>query len=198
LNTASDAQTVSVLLAEPRLERLLTIAKEINDLLAKIKTANAYLASAGGAGDFEEVEIARTQLSRDLARGFSDARELLPCVDEIVAKLEDQRKDLENSRKMSIGLARIEGLGGTEKQKQFLGAAEATKAKISEIENLTGALYALQHDLSSARRTPHVCPRCSSANVSYRLTPSDLGFTIYRCEGCNNTWRITLFSLRIS
>lgn len=197
MNSATDAPAVGVLLADPRLERLLTIAKEINDLLVKIHVATSYLSGKEDVEDFEEVEVARTQLSRDLAREFSEARELLPCIDEIIAKLEDQGRDLENSRKMSVGLARIEGLSGTEKQKQFLDAAEAAKAKVSEIDNLVGALGALHHDLSSNRRTPHACPRCSSTKVSYRLTPSELGFTIYRCEGCSNAWRITEFSIRI-
>jgi DNA-directed RNA polymerase subunit M/transcription elongation factor TFIIS len=196
VSTTEEASVVNALLADPKLERLLTIAKEINDLLVKITAASDYLASPKGTGDFEEVEIARTQLSRDLARDYSEAEELLPSLDETVAKLEEQARDLANARKMSIGLARIEGLSGTGKQKRFLDDAESAQAKISETENLIGALEALQGDLSSRRRTPHSCPRCSSANVRYRLTPSELGFTIYKCESCDNAWRITSFTLR--
>jgi DNA-directed RNA polymerase subunit M/transcription elongation factor TFIIS len=198
MSTTEEAPVISALLTDPKLERLLTIAKEINDLLVKITAASDYLASPKGTGDFEEVEIARTQLSRDLARDYSEAEELLPSLDEIVAKLDEQARDLENARKMSIGLARIEGLSGTGKQKRFLDDAQSTEAKVSEIENLVGALGALQEDLSSRRRTAHSCPRCSSANVLYRLTPSELGFTIYKCENCDNAWRITNFTLRSS
>jgi DNA-directed RNA polymerase subunit M/transcription elongation factor TFIIS len=196
VSSTEETTAVSVLLTDPKLERLLTIAKEINDLLVKITAASDYLASPKGNGDFEEVEIARTQLSRDLARDYSEAEELLPSLDDIVAKLEEQARDLENARKMSIGLARIEGLSGTGKQKRFLDNAQSTQAKVSEIENLIGALEALQGDLSSRRRTPHSCPRCSSSNVHYRLTPSELGFTIYKCENCDNAWRITNFTLQ--
>ncbi len=197
LSTTSDAPVVGLLLTDPRLERLLTLGREINDLLVKIKAATVYLANGGDAQDFEEVEIARNQLSRDLARDFSEAKELIPSVDEAVARLEEQSKALQNMRKMSIGLARIEGLSGTEKQKRFVEAAESTKAKISEIENLVDALDALAKDLSSSRRTPHVCPRCSSTNVSYRITPSELGYSLYRCDNCSNAWRITEFSLHV-
>jgi DNA-directed RNA polymerase subunit M/transcription elongation factor TFIIS len=196
VSTTEEATAVSVLLADPRLERLLTIAKEINDLLVKVTAASDYLAAPKEAGDFEEVEIARTQLSRDLARDYSEAEELLVSLDEIVAKLEEQARDLESARKMSVGLARIEGLSGTGKQKRFLDDAQTTQAKVSELENLIDALEALGGDLTSKRRTPHSCPRCSSNKVLYRLTPSELGFTIYKCESCDNAWRITNFTLR--
>ena len=194
--STTETPAVGPLLTDPRLERLLTVAKEINDLLAKITAASNYLADPKGTEDFEEVEIARSQLSRDLARGYSEARELLPSVEEVIVRLEERAKDLENARKMSVGLARIEGLSGTGKQKRFLEDAETTKAKVSEIENLIDALGALQADLSSVRRTPRSCPRCSSSRVSYRLTPSELGFTLYKCEDCDNAWRITSFTLR--
>lgn len=195
MSVTSDTPVVGVFLADPKFERLLNVGKEINGLLDRIRIANAYLAKEGGAQDFEEVEVARTQLSRELARDFAEARELLSSVDEVIGRLQEQERGLENLRKMSVGLARIEGLGGTQKQKRFTREAESTKARIVEIKDLIGALDALQKDLSSTRRGPHTCPRCSSANVSYSIAPSELGYTIYRCDACSNTWRITRFSL---
>ena len=196
MSTTEDVPVVSELMVDPRFERLLTIAKEVNDSLVRVEAATSYLANPSGTGDLEEVEAARTQLSRDLARDFAEARELLPSVDEFISKLGDRASELNSARKMSIGLARIEGLSGTGKQAKFLENAKSLEAEISELENLVGALEALQGDLSSSRRTPRSCPRCSGADVSYRLTPSELGFTIYKCEGCGNAWRITKYTLR--
>jgi DNA-directed RNA polymerase subunit M/transcription elongation factor TFIIS len=195
LNTAVDALLSADLLSDPRLERLLTIGKETNDLRVKIKAATGYLARESKADDLEAVEVARNQLARDLSRELAEAKALMPALDEIVYNLQEQERNLENVRKMNVGLARIEGLSGTGRKKGFLDAADSAKAKIESIENLIGSFDSLQEDLSSPRRAPHVCPRCSSVRVSYRITPSDLGYTLYRCDDCTNAWRIMVFSI---
>lgn len=196
MSTTEEAPVVGELMVDPRLERLLTVAKEINDLLVKINTATSYLSAPDGDGGQEEVEIARTQLTRDLAREFAEAEELLPSLDEIISRIEREERDLDSARKISLGLAKIEGLGGTGKQERFLDNAKALGTRISELENLVDALEALEGDLRAARRSPRSCPRCTGTDISYRLTPSELGFTIYKCEGCGNSWRITSFTLR--
>jgi DNA-directed RNA polymerase subunit M/transcription elongation factor TFIIS len=172
------------------------MGREINDLRVKIKAATGYLTTEQQAEDFEAVEVARNQLARDLSREIAEARELMPVLDEMVYKLREQQGDLENVRKMSIGLARIEGLSGTGRRREFLEAAESSKAKIAALENLIGSLDLLHKDLVSSRRAPHICPRCSSARVSYRIALSDLGYTLYRCDECANAWRITEFSIQ--
>ncbi len=196
MSTAAGATTTSVLVADPKLERLLTIGKEINGLLFKINAATEYLAKGDGPGDFEAVEIARNQLARDLSTDYAEARELLPSLDELIARLQSERRGLENVHLMNVGLARIEGLSRTEKQRQFADIAVSTEAKMREVENMIRALDELQADLGTARRLPHLCPRCSSAKLSYRLTPSDLGYSLYRCDECGHAWRITRFSIR--
>jgi len=198
LSATSEPPVTLDLFADPRLERLLTIGKVINDLLAKIRAATAYLATESAAEDLGAVEVARNQLVRDLSREFAEARELLPSLDEITSRLQERQHELEQAHQMSLGLARIEGLSGTEKQKEFLDSAESSKAKIAEIGNLISALDALQGDLGAGHRTPHVCPRCSSSRVSYRIALSDMGYTLYKCDDCNNAWRITSYSLHLA
>ena len=194
MSTASDVAVTTNLLSDPRLERLLTIGKEINDLRFKITTATTYLLKGGKAEELEAVEMARTQLARDLSKELAEAKELMPTLDEIAFQLQEREKGLQNVRKMSIGLAKIEGLSGTNKQKEFTKAAAPTEARIAEIENLISTLDALQNDLVSTKKSPHACPRCSSARISYRITHSDLGYTLYRCDECGNAWKITQFS----
>ncbi len=196
MSAASGSATTKVLVSDPKLERLLTIGKEINALLFKINTATEYLAKGDLATDFEAVEIARNQLARDLSRDYAEARELLPSLDDLIAGLREERRMFENERKMNVGLARIEGLSGTEKQRQFAQAADLTDAKVREVDNMIRALDDLQTDLGTSRRQAHQCPRCSSASLSYRLTPSDLGYSLYRCDDCGHAWRITRFSTR--
>jgi DNA-directed RNA polymerase subunit M/transcription elongation factor TFIIS len=194
LRTASDITVAKSLLADPRLERLLTIGKEMNDLLSKISAANSYLAKEENVEESEAVELARNQLVRDLSREFAEARTLLPSLDDIATELQDQQRDLEVIRKMNVGLAKIEGLNGSKRQRHFSELADSTKMKITEIDNLMKALEALQADLSTSRRVPHVCPRCSTPRISYRIMPSELGFTLFRCDQCGNAWKITRYT----
>ncbi len=189
---------VSAYLTDPKLERLLTIGKEINDLLFKINSATEYLAKSGAAEDFEAVEIARTQLARDLSRDFAEAKAIMPAMDEAIDKLEEQKREQENVLKMYVGLSRIEGLSGSAKLKSFEESVVSTRVKIAEIDNLVDALDALQADLGTTRKKAHVCPRCSSARVSYRITPSELGYTLYKCDECGNAWKITQFTIHLA
>ncbi len=191
----SGTATASLLVNDPKLERLLTIGKEINGLLVKINAATAYLARGEAPVDFEAVEIARSQLARDLSRDYVEARELFPALDEMIGRLQEEKRLLENVHKMNVGLARIEGLSGTEKQRQFSEVAESTKAKVGEVDNMIRALDELQGDLGTSRRQPHLCPRCSSAKLSYKITPSELGYSLYVCDDCGNAWRIARFSI---
>ena len=196
MSTTGDTVFAASLLSDPRIDRLLTMGREINDLLTKIKAATTFLSGGGSSEDFEAVELARRQLSRDLARDYAEVVELMPAVDEMISKLQEERKELQEVHMLNVGLARIEGLSGTDKHAQFVEAADASKTKISEIDNLIRALDALERDLSTTRRAPHICPRCSSPKVSYRISPSEFGFTIFRCDDCSNAWRITEYSLK--
>ncbi|HEY6283591.1 MAG TPA: hypothetical protein VIW22_06670 [Nitrososphaerales archaeon] len=196
MSTANDAPVIASFLSDPRIERILTIGKEINDLLYKIKTASNYLSGDAQAEDAAEVELARSQLAWEVSREWKEAVELLPALEEGIEKLEAQERQLVNARKMNVGLARIEGLSGKERQKHFSEAATTAQVRISEIRNLINAMEALEKDLSTVRKAPHMCPRCASAKVSYRITPSELGFTLCKCDECGNAWKITEFSLR--
>jgi DNA-directed RNA polymerase subunit M/transcription elongation factor TFIIS len=196
MSTKNEAPAITTFLSDPRIERILTIGKEINDLLYKIKAASDYLTGNALAEDAEEVELARSQLAREISRDWREALELLPALNETIERLEMQERQLVSAHKMNIGLARIEGLSGKARQKHFSEAAAAGQVRISEIRNLIDAMEALEKDISTARRAPHLCPRCTSAKVSYRITPSELGFTLFKCDECGNAWKITEFSLR--
>ncbi len=198
MSTASGEAFASELLGDPRLERLLTIGKEINDLLFKISSASEYLAKQREAADLEAVEIARTQLVRDLSKEFDEAKQLLPTMDVAIDKLSEQKREQENVLKLYVGLSRIEGLSGVEKQRSIEDHLSSTRVRIAEIDNLIKALDALQADLGTVRRKAHLCPRCSSSRVSYRITPSELGYTLYKCEACGNAWKITQFSMHLA
>jgi len=196
LSTANDSAVITSFLSDPRIERILTIGREINDLLYKIKAASDYLSGDTRAEDAEEVELARSQLAREISSEWREALELLPALNETIEKLEIQERELVGAHKMNVGLARIEGLSGNVKQRHFSEAATNAQIRISEIRNLINAMEALEKDLSAVRRAPHLCPRCSSAKISYRITPSELGFTLFKCDECGNAWKITEFSLR--
>jgi DNA-directed RNA polymerase subunit M/transcription elongation factor TFIIS len=191
-----DASVRSVL-ADARLQRLLTIGQEINALRSKIRVATKYIGSKGATGGAEDVVLAREALRRDLERDLEEAKELMPIVDELVSKFEEQVKSLEDMRKVHEGLAKIEGLSGaTTGCSELEAAASKDRERISELESLVGALDDLGKDLS-LRREVVSCPRCSSHEISYRITPSEMGFSLYRCNKCGNAWRIRQFSLRI-
>ena len=196
MSTANDAPVIASFLSDPRIERILTIAKQINDLLYKTKTASDYLLENSQAEDAEEVELARSQLAREISGDWKEALELLPALEETIEKLEAQERQLANARKVSVGLARIEGLSGKDRQKHFSEAATTAQVRMAEIRNLINAMKALEKDLGTVRKSPHMCPRCASGKVSYRITPSELGFTLFKCDECGNAWKITEFSLR--
>ena len=195
MNTANDLVVAETVLNEPKLTRLLAVGKQINSLIFKINAATNYLAQNAAAPDYEAVEAARAQLVRDLSKDYAEAKELLLVVDDVIAKLENMRTSLENTHKVNVGLARIEGLSGEEKHSQFAEAAATSKARLTEIGNMISALDALDRDLGSARRTPHLCPRCTSHEVSYIISPSETGFTLFKCDSCGNAWKITEFSI---
>ena len=198
MSEAVDSIEASSLLVDPRLERLFELGKEMNDTLARISAATRYLASEETPEGSDEVEAARSQLVRDLSRSSAEAKALLPAVDETMGRLTDQKRTLESAYKVSAGLVRIEGLAGMEGRERLAESVSSTKSRIAEIDNLILALDALQRDIRTSRNGPHTCPRCRSANVSYRISPSDLGFTLYRCDSCGNAWKITQFSLSAS
>ncbi|HEV2225848.1 MAG TPA: hypothetical protein VGR56_03475 [Nitrososphaerales archaeon] len=196
MSTANDAPVIASFLSDPRIERILTVGKEINDLLYKIKTASNYLSGDARAEDAEEVELAMSQLAREVSREWREVQELLPALGETIEKLEVQERELVSAHKLNVGLARIEGLSGKVTRRNFSEAAITAQVRISEIRNLINAMGALEKDISTVRKAPHICPRCASAKVSYRITPSELGFTLFKCDECGNAWKITEFSLR--
>ena len=192
-----EVQTSS-LLTDPRFERLLTIGKEMNDMRVKIRAATEFIMNRKDQGNVEDVEIAREELLRDLQRDSDEANEQISVIDEMIGKFSDEITTIESRRKLNKGLARIEGItGGDERSKEFLNAADIEGKKISELENLISALDALERDLTSRRREPIACPRCSSRNISYRITPSELGFSLYKCGKCANAWKVTHFSFAV-
>lgn len=188
---------VHSVLADDRLQRLLTIGQEINALRSKISVATKYVRSAGATAGSEDVVLARETLRRDLERDVGEARELMPVVDELVSKFQEQIRSLEDMKKIHEGLAKIEALSGTTTEHGELeAAASKDRERISELENLVGTLDDLGKDLS-LRREVVSCPRCSSHEISYRITPSEMGFSLYRCNKCGNAWRTRQFSMRI-
>jgi DNA-directed RNA polymerase subunit M/transcription elongation factor TFIIS len=184
-------------LTDPRLERLLTLAQEINDFHSKIQTATKFLSGKASEKDLESVTLARDELYRQLAATVGEAHELSPVLDEIALKLQEQIYHLEKERKMSLGLAKIEGLRGTKKVRELVVTAAALETQISEVQNLIAGLDAFSSELSTRRREPITCPRCASNSVAYRISPSEFGFTLYRCNQCGNAWKITAFSVRV-
>ena len=189
--------SVHSVLDDVRLQRLLTIGQEINALRSRISVATRYIRSTGTTGDAEDVVLARETLRRDLERVLDEAKELMPVVGELVARFEEQIKSLEDMRKVHEGLAKIEGLAGaTTRSGELEAAAGKYREQILEIENLVGALNDLGKDLS-LRREVVSCPRCSSHEISYRISSSEMGFSLYRCNKCGNAWRTRQFSMRI-
>jgi len=184
-------------LADARLQRLLTIGQQINALRSKISLATKYIGTAGTAGDAEDVVLAREALRRDLERDFGEARELMPIVDKLVSKFEEQIKSLENTKKVHEGLAKIEELSGaTGGRDELEAAASKDRARIYELENLISALDDLGRDITMKKEVV-ACPRCSSHRIAYRITPSEMGFSLYRCNICGNAWRTIQFSMQV-
>ena len=136
-------------LAEPRFERLLTIGQQINDLRSKIRLATEYIGKAEPKSDVEDVVLAREALRGDLERDFEEARDLMPIVDELVAKFDEQAKSIESRKKLHQGLAKIEGLAGrSPRLNELEGSVESDRAQIAELENLISALTELEKDLT--------------------------------------------------
>jgi DNA-directed RNA polymerase subunit M/transcription elongation factor TFIIS len=197
LGKSEEAEPARSALADLRLERLLTLAQEINDFHSKIQAAAKFLSGKASEEDLESVTLAKEELYRQLAETIGEARELSPVLDEIALKLQDQAYHLEKKRKMSLGLAKIEGLRGTKKVRGFVVTAAELETQISEVQNLIAGLDAFSDDLSTRRREPITCPRCASSSVAYRISSSEFGFTLYKCNQCGNTWKITAFSVRV-
>ena len=195
--TDEESARVRSLLADARLQRLLTFGQEINALRSKISIATNYIRNAGATGDTEDVVLAREALRRDLERDFDEAKKLMPIVDGLVSKFEEQIRSIENRKKVHEGLAKIEGLSGATTGRGELEAASIKdREQIFELENLIGTLDDLEKDLS-LRREVVLCPRCSSHEISYQIAPSEMGFSLYRCNKCGNAWRIRRFSMQI-
>ncbi len=185
------------LLADPRLDRMLTVAQQMNDLKVKIRKATEYIISSPDKTSVGEVQFAREELVREFERNYEEAAELIPAIGEIESKIQEQAKTLEKAVKLNSGLAKIEVLTGSkESSKRFTEVAQSESEQIVQIENLVAALDALEKDLSSRRRDTISCPRCASTRVAYRIQPSDMGFTLYRCGECSNAWRITRYSIQ--
>lgn len=195
--STENPQLISVALADPRLQRLLVVAQDINALLSKMQVAKELLARGGDTEDLEDIRLAREGLHRDLERGVEEAKQLMPAVEELVVKIEGKMRQLEKERKMNLGLAKIEGLGDPSKAKAFSESAAGLRSQITEHEYLIKALDALAADVSFNRMAPVTCPRCTSTKILYRITPSEFGFTLYKCNECGNAWKITGFSLRV-
>jgi DNA-directed RNA polymerase subunit M/transcription elongation factor TFIIS len=184
-------------LSDPRFERLLTVAQQMNDLRAKVRTATDYIMSSEDKKDVGDVEVAREELVRTLDKNFEEASKLMPVIEEIVGKYQEQLHTLHKARKLNVGLAKIEALSGSgEKSRDLEEVALSESAQIIQIENLVSALDALEKDLTTRRKEAVSCPRCNSRSVTYRILPSDMGFTLYKCNECSNNWRITQYTLK--
>jgi DNA-directed RNA polymerase subunit M/transcription elongation factor TFIIS len=193
----TDTTAVSSILADPRLGRLLTIAQQMNDLLSKIQTASTYLSEIPEAEDFEAIYLSKIELGHDFNARANEARHFQPAVDEIILNLKVQKRELESKRQMSLGLAKIEGLSSKAKERDFINTARRLEGQHKELESLIRVLEAFTEDLSTPRRTPVTCPRCGSPSVSYQITPSDFGFTLYKCNKCTNAWKTTSFTIHL-
>ncbi len=192
-----ESAPIHLLLANDRLQRLLTFGQEINALRSKISIATDYIRSASTTDDTGKVVLARESLRRDLERDFDEAKELLPIVDELVSNFEEQLKSIKERRRVHEGLAKIESLSGKgRRHSEPEAAAIKDREQISELESLIGTLDDLEKDLS-LRREVVLCPRCSSHAISYQIAPTETGFSLYRCNECGNAWRIRRFSMRI-
>jgi len=197
LSDVRDAPVAATPLGDPRLERLLSIGQEMNEIQAKIQSAIKFLKEPHPKEEEEAVQLAKDELYRDLVRNSAEAKELLPVIDEIVSELEEQMKAFEGRRKVNLGLAKIEGLSGTGKQSMFEAEASDLRGKALEVQNLIGALDSLERDFLVVRRSPIQCPRCNSSKVAYRIMPSETGYSLYRCGECTNAWKVTEFRMKL-
>jgi len=106
-------------------------------------------------------------------------------------------RSAEDRKRVHEGLAKIESLSGAKRgRSEPEAAAIKDREQISELENLISTLDDLEKDLS-LRREVVLCLRCSSHEISYQIAPSETGFSLYKCKGCGNAWRIRRFSMRI-
>jgi DNA-directed RNA polymerase subunit M/transcription elongation factor TFIIS len=192
-----DSTGISLALADPRIERLLAVAQEMNDLVSKVQTATTYLAEIPEAEDFDAIYLSRTELGRNLIALANEARLMQPELDVIISKFKGQKREVEAKRQMSLGLAKIEGLGNEAKARDFSQTARQLEDRHKELENLIRALEALTEDLSTTRRSPINCPRCGSTTISYKISPSDFGFTLYECVKCAHAWKTTSFTIHL-
>lgn len=181
--------------------RLFALGREINDTRSKIKVANDHLARELSTGlrtdGAEDLALAREVLRGDLEREMAEANELIPIVEELVYDFQEQIKSIENGKKVQQGLARIEEMrgepGGAVGHRR---AAGRDRVQILRLKNLIAALGDLKHDLTS-RKEVISCPKCASYDMQYRITPSELGFSLYKCNRCSNAWRVRRYSMQI-
>ncbi len=188
---------VPVALTDPRLEKLLAAGKQINALRSKIGKATQYLKAADPTADVEDVALAREALRGELDQQRRDAGELIPVVEELVSKFDQQIKTLQERRKLHQGLAKIEGMtGSTLRSDDYDAAAASDRVQISQLGNLISALDELERDITQ-RRDAVTCPRCSSNEITYNISLTDLGFSLYKCDACSNSWRVQQFSMKV-
>jgi len=188
---------LSLALSDQRLQRLLTVCQQINSIRSKISVATKYIEAADKAADTEDVVLAREALLRDLERDFAEATELLPIVDELVARFDEEKRSIDARERVHEGLAKIEDLSGEGgSTREHWVEAGKDKARIAELEDLIAALENLEKDLYM-RKGVIFCPRCTSHEISYRIVPTELGFSLYRCNKCGNAWRTRQFSMRV-
>ena len=188
-------------LANSKLERLLALGREINDTRSKIRIATDQLGKEWSVDiqkeGVEDLVLAREALRGDLELKISEARGLIPVVEELVANFEEQMKRIENGKKLHQGLARIEEIRGDSRGAiEHKSTAGKRRIQILELQNLIAALGDLKRDVTS-RREVISCPRCSSYDLQYTITPSELGFSLYKCNRCSNAWRVQHFSIQI-
>ena len=194
VTTEGDVEVTSFL-TDPRLDRLFGVGREINQLRSKIGAATDYIRNAPHNGDIGDVVMARESLRSELDRGVSHAKSLMPIVEELVERFEGEIRTLHERKKLHQGLAKIEGFAGTKPVSEgYESAAARDNSQITALTNLVGALDELERDLTKKKEVV-ACPRCSSHDVSYRITPSELGYTLYKCSACSNAWRIQQFTL---
>lgn len=178
------------------------MGREINDTKSKIRIATDHLGKDWEAADAsnevdEDLELAREALRHDLENKIAEAKEHMPVVEELVSEFEEQIRSIEKKRKLHQGLARIEEMQGESRgavEHRNAAAMEGTQAR--ELQNLIAALSDLKRDVTS-RRELISCPKCSSYDLQYMITRSELGFSLYKCNRCSNAWRIQRFSIQI-
>ena len=187
---------VNTLLSDPRMDEIFRVGREMNELRSKIGAATDYIRKAQAETDLEDIVLAREALKKELNNNAIHVRTLTPVIEEMIIRFEGEVRSLKERQKLHAGLAKIEEMAGTKPMSSgYETAAAGDKAQIAELTNLIGALDELEMDLTT-RKDPVTCPRCASNDIRYMITPSDLGFTLYKCTSCTNGWRIQRFVMK--